>query len=163
MKEKFCYGCEDQGNGWLKMLWEPSSGEVTCTCIANCYLHLRARNQKKNTVFDRLHVLILFVTWGLINFMCLPFFKFLDSTSKFNCQQNRYLDGIQKTWHAQTSNCRSITVSNWNRTRSYFSERNSVSFPERYSVWERLEVWYLVHEKSRGEGDLRWCAALWFA
>ena len=48
-------------------------------------------------------------------------------------------------------------------TRSYFSERNSVSFPERYSVWERLEVWYLVYEKSRGEGDLCWCAALWFA
>ena len=36
------------------------------------------------TVFKRLHVLILFVTCGLINFLCLPFFKFLDSTSKFN-------------------------------------------------------------------------------
>ena len=34
------------------------------------------------TVFKRL--LILFVTCGLINFLCLPFFKFLDSTSKFN-------------------------------------------------------------------------------
>ena len=56
-----------------------------CTCIANCYLHLRAQNKKKkNTVhvFERL--LILFVTCGLINFLCLPFVKFLDSTSKFN-------------------------------------------------------------------------------
>ena len=34
------------------------------------------------TVFKRLP--ILFVTCGLINFLCLPFFKFLDSTNKFN-------------------------------------------------------------------------------
>ena len=43
---------------------------------------LLARTRTVYTVFKRL--LILFVTCGLINFLCLPFFKFLDSTSKFN-------------------------------------------------------------------------------
>ena len=54
------------------------------------YMHMYSKllrapestKEEKNTVFGRL--LILFVTCSLINFLCLPFFKFLDSTSKFN-------------------------------------------------------------------------------
>ena len=47
-----------------------------------------------------------------------------------------------------------ICQSKVNATRSYFSERNSVSSPERYPGSERLVFWYLVREKSRNEGDL---------
>ena len=38
--------------------------------------------------------------------------------------------------------------------RGSFGEGNSASFPERSSVFERLVFCYVLHEKSRGEGEL---------
>ena len=62
----------------------------------------------------------------------------------------KYEFKLRKQWYT----VHSLSFVARERTRSYLSERNSASFPERYSVWERLEFWYLVRdEKFRSEGD----------
>ena len=71
--------------------------------------------------------------------------------------------GPYTTWTRLKGLSTSRNFSNETSIRSYFSEGNSVSFPERYAVWERPGVWYtsvLWMRSPRVKGFLCSCAAL---